>query len=340
MLSLAEVQVWADAAQTNNLATVGTATQSTVGSGGLPARGIDGNTSGVWGNGSVTHTAPTPNSLSWWEVDLGRSVRVDDITLFNRTESNGNRLSDFRVSFLDAGRVEVFGEDRVAAVPLAGNVTFDAGGGIGRYVRVGFIGPNNDDNSNIMSLAEVQVMSENVAAGKTATQSSLLGAAYTPDKAVDGNLGNFTHTLASDTAPWWQVDLGTTHLIDSIILHNRDSCCADRLADIFVDVIASDGTTVVYTSPELNDANTAYGGIGNASDSGPAVLAVDLHALTGDAVLGQFVRVRRITSGGSSDQRILSLGEVQVYGAIPEPATMTLLALGALAMTARKRRRR
>ncbi len=34
----------------------------------------DGNTSGSWGNGSVTHT--NSNSESWWEVDLESLLKI------------------------------------------------------------------------------------------------------------------------------------------------------------------------------------------------------------------------------------------------------------------------
>jgi alpha-L-fucosidase len=52
---------------------------------------------------------------------------------------------------------------------------------------------------------------------------------------VDGNTdgtflaGSVTHT-ANGPEEWWQVDLGTSRTIDSIVLWNRQDCCAKRLA--------------------------------------------------------------------------------------------------------------
>ena len=56
-----------------NVAPQGTASQSTTGFGGNAARANDGNTNGVFGGGSITHSAaddPEPT----WEVDLGETL--------------------------------------------------------------------------------------------------------------------------------------------------------------------------------------------------------------------------------------------------------------------------
>ena len=61
------------------------------------SRAIDGNYSGVWGNGSVTHTADNGDAGSWWQVDLGAARPITDIALFNRTDCCGGRLANFSV---------------------------------------------------------------------------------------------------------------------------------------------------------------------------------------------------------------------------------------------------
>jgi len=53
----------------DNLALNKTATMSSTGWGGTASRAVDGNTDGVWDNGSVAHTGKQANP--WWEVDLG-----------------------------------------------------------------------------------------------------------------------------------------------------------------------------------------------------------------------------------------------------------------------------
>ena len=80
ILSLGEVQAFSGE---ENLALAGTATQSTMGSGGLAEFAINGNTSGVHEDKDVSHT--TKQSDPWWEVDLGAAKTVDKIVLYNRS---------------------------------------------------------------------------------------------------------------------------------------------------------------------------------------------------------------------------------------------------------------
>jgi hypothetical protein len=122
-LSLAEVQVFSAG---KNLAPGGKATQSSdpaiapgAGPKGYPAaaqRAIDGNTDGNLAAGSVTETRAEPNP--WWEVDLGASVAIDYIVVWNRTDggSMGRQMKNCRLSVLDAGRRTVW-EKRVADPP-------------------------------------------------------------------------------------------------------------------------------------------------------------------------------------------------------------------------------
>ncbi len=148
-----------EATATLNVAPLGTATQSSVGSGGVPTRGNDGNTDGTYNNGSVTHTLGN-QSVSWWEVDLGDDYEVNEIVLWNRGDCCGIRLSNFRVSLFD-GASEVFGQDFHAGagnVPQGGSEVVDLGGFVtGDRVRVELIGGLNNDNNSILSLAEVEV---------------------------------------------------------------------------------------------------------------------------------------------------------------------------------------
>jgi hypothetical protein len=112
-------------------------------------------------------------------------------------------------------------------------------GRTGRYVRVQL------PNTEVLSLAEVQVFSHgvNIALNKTTQQSSDKGgnAGLSP-LAVDGNTdGNFTngsvtHTIEgyAQMEPWWQVDLGSTATIDSVVLWNRTDCCGPKLKGFYL----------------------------------------------------------------------------------------------------------
>ncbi|NQT89199.1 discoidin domain-containing protein, partial [bacterium] len=139
-----------------NIAPGGTATQLTTVNNAPGPRAIDGNTDGNWGAGSVTHTANS--SPSWWQVELLTEQIIDDIVLWNRTDCCANRLSNFRVSVLDAGENEVWGEDFFTTAGFA-PTEFLVGvpdGTEGQFVRVDKLGPGRD--GWVLSLAEVEVL--------------------------------------------------------------------------------------------------------------------------------------------------------------------------------------
>jgi hypothetical protein len=131
-----------------NLALKGTATQSTTGYGGVPGRAIDGNTSGVFGRGSVTSTLRS--SQPWWEVRLPESMPIESINVYNRTDCCTERLSDYTVSILDDDRNTVF--SRNFSDPPLPSTSIAINGIAGRTVRVQLNG------TGWLSLAEVQVI--------------------------------------------------------------------------------------------------------------------------------------------------------------------------------------
>ncbi|MGB2351960.1 MAG: DUF1553 domain-containing protein, partial [Akkermansiaceae bacterium] len=101
ILHFAEMQIFSEG---TNVATRGTATQSSTDHGGVPQRAIDGNTNGNYPKGSVTHTADGA-AETWWEVDLGREYIIDKIVLWNRTDGQyKERLSNFKLITLDTNR--------------------------------------------------------------------------------------------------------------------------------------------------------------------------------------------------------------------------------------------
>ncbi|MCA9111392.1 MAG: DUF1553 domain-containing protein, partial [Planctomycetaceae bacterium] len=121
-LHLAEVQVFVGE---TNVATEGTASQSSTDFGGNAGRANDGSTDGDYAvSNSVSHTAQEDNP--WWEVELKELVAIDRVVLWNRTD-NGlhTRLKDWRLILLDNDRQPVFVEqfqesppaDRVINLP-------------------------------------------------------------------------------------------------------------------------------------------------------------------------------------------------------------------------------
>jgi CSLREA domain-containing protein len=157
----------------------------------------------------------------------------------------------------------------------------------------------------------------NLVVGGMASQSTT-SSIHVADRAIDGDLTSFSHTATGDTSASWQVELTDDTPISTVVLHNRDSF-RSRLRDITVEVLASNGVDVLFTSPLLNPENV----LGNATlNEGPGSLTVDVAALNGAPVTGRIVRVRRTPDldrsgsgglGGAAEEHVLTLAEVQVF---------------------------
>jgi lysophospholipase L1-like esterase/azurin/glucose/arabinose dehydrogenase len=92
----------------------------------------------------------------------------------------------------------------------------------GRYVRIEL------PRIGTLTLAEVQVFSggKNIAMGGKARQSSTDyggDASRAIDGRTDGDFGSGTqtHTRENEKNPWWEVDLGSEHPIESVVVWNR-----------------------------------------------------------------------------------------------------------------------
>ncbi|MAT81260.1 MAG: hypothetical protein CMJ29_06390 [Phycisphaerae bacterium] len=100
-ITLAEVEV---ESRDRNVALGKTAVQSSTGWDGHASLALDGRTSGVFSDGTSTHTReddPDP----YWEVDLGETVPIDAITIWGRSERPyDQRLNGFSIEILDADR--------------------------------------------------------------------------------------------------------------------------------------------------------------------------------------------------------------------------------------------
>ena len=100
IIHVAEIQVFSKG---ENVALIGVAKQSSIGSGGEVKRANDGNTDGNYFAGSVSHTATEDNP--WIEFELAVAVAIDSISVWNRTDNAlQKRLDGFELSILDEQR--------------------------------------------------------------------------------------------------------------------------------------------------------------------------------------------------------------------------------------------
>ena len=111
-LRLTEVQVLSGG---ENVATRGTASQSSyvagANIGGQAPRAIDGNTDAEPNAASTAYTRLERDP--WWELDLGRSVPIDTIVIWN--QASQNRSESMHLSVLDEQRQPVFVQDSIPA---------------------------------------------------------------------------------------------------------------------------------------------------------------------------------------------------------------------------------
>jgi uncharacterized protein (TIGR03382 family) len=189
VISLAEVTVL-DYANYTNVAAGKPSAQSSTAFGGSAARANDGDTSGVWGFETVSHTDAIAGSI-WWEVDLQGDYNINEIALHARTDCCADRQGNYRISILDNGS-EIWGLD-VAPGAAGSNIGYgalfsaweDAGGflGTGDAVRVSLIGGRNnsgdaDPNAALfLMLGEVQVFGAPIPEPGSAALAALAGLA-------------------------------------------------------------------------------------------------------------------------------------------------------------------
>ncbi|MDF7806329.1 putative glycoside hydrolase [Pontiellaceae bacterium B12219] len=137
---------WKDSERVEPVALGKVTAQSTTVHGGVASRAVDGNTSGVWGDGSVTHTASEENP--WWEVDLGANYSIRAIQIFNRSVLQ-SRLSDFTVSLINSSGAVTYSQT-FSDYPDP-SLVINTEGAVGHTVRVQL------NETGILSLAEVEV---------------------------------------------------------------------------------------------------------------------------------------------------------------------------------------
>ena len=139
------------------------AIQSSESHGGAASRAIDGNTDGIFANGSVTHTT-SHYARHWWQGKLDRRTEISSVTLHNRTDCCSDRLKNFTVliSDYDLSGITTLAEAKALSSTshfhgpaLVGNslkLNFVTGPVKGKYIMV-----YKEGGNHALSLAEVEV---------------------------------------------------------------------------------------------------------------------------------------------------------------------------------------
>lgn len=329
---------------------------STLGASYTAANAIDGNT------GNFTHTNPPEAGLTnaWLEVNLATDRIVDFVRIYNRGDGCcPGRLRDLSVVIKDAGggvltTITGINPGNALSNPTYIDVPIPSTLPNARFLRVErtpIAGQESSHDGAVLSIGELLVAKHvTFAAGTDLThsalalmnvsQSSTLGG-FSAGSAVNGNTGDFSHTVSSDTNPTWTLDLGEVMNLESFDLANRGgACCQGRLRDITVTVKNGSGA-VVYTSPLLNPENVLQFVDGTQSPS--------LTGLFPTGTTGRYVTISRTpdsdwsgfgaVSGNADDASVLSLGEVRIFGStvVPEPSVALLGLVGGCLLLRRRK---
>ena len=145
----------------------------------------------------------------------------------------------------------------------------------------------------------------NLARRGTARQSTENAGNFPADLATDGVPGNFSHTADGDPSPWWEVELAKPSPIRLITLWNRTDCCASRLSNFRVRVLAADRQEV-FRHDFFTD--------GKKFPPANRGLYIELPA----GIAGQTVRVE-LLGPNATGEHWLQLAEVEVYANQPAP---------------------
>ncbi len=149
---------------TSNITFYGDATQSSISYDAPAFLAIDQNTSGQFGEGSVTHTSY--DAQPWWQVELENPCEISEIRVWGRTDTAQSRLSNYDVTVFNSEGQSVWTSYQSSYPnPM---VSLNTGSVIGQVVRVQLRG------SERLSLAEVEIFGAVVAGpgGLTADSSS------------------------------------------------------------------------------------------------------------------------------------------------------------------------
>ncbi len=302
------------------------------------SRGNDGSAAvGNWNHANYPDSAtPYPGQAgnapnAYWEVDLQGAFNLTHIVVTDRVDCcDPNRLNGSTVTLFGAGGA-ILGTESLSGIPNGtfGTVFNFNNGGSG-YAAVERI--RIDGSQQYFQFAEFDAFAMvnqpvNWALGMPAQFHNAGGApvaSWVPNPASlvnDGNFNTFTHPLDQTSSGYYmEVDLMQSVYIDSITMTGRlDGCCPDRLQDYQIQFLDASGSLLHSishpggtTPTETIDVIGSFGGLGPQA---------------------RFVRVVNANGANYGPQ----IGELQVFGVVPEPSSALLLGLAGLAFLRRRR---
>ena len=308
--------------------------QSTTGFKGPARLAYDGNTDGSYSNGSVTHTSGTDTVQPSWTGDLGGVVEINNIRVWNRTDSCcTSRLSNYYVLVSDQPfesddlQVTLADPDVFQTFQTATSTTQDFDEfpvfRQGRFVRIQLMGADEP-----LSLAEVEVfgiddpdLPQYITPAAMKQSSTAFGASAERalDRDVNGRFGagSVTHTT-STAEPYWAADLGSVADISEIRIWNRTDCCTGRLSNFYVLVSDTDFGTDSLDEAKSNPEVSEFFISELPVDGDSVTLGADILPA---GITGRYVRIQLQGTGP------LSLAEVEVFGNESAPTFNPFLSL-------------
>lgn len=150
-----------------------------------------------------------------------------------------------------------------------------------------------------------------------------------PDGTMWLDAGNGCCGDAADTNPQITWDLGAVYDVDSMRIWNYN----ENSGNPGVYTLRGIDTTDVYVSSNGVD----YTKLGNITlNQAPGSATVDFSQIVPVNATARYVRFTNITDFPGADNDFVGLSEIQ-FNSVPEPASLGLLAIGAMGLLARRR---
>jgi hypothetical protein len=289
------------------------------------SNGNDGNVSTF---NHADNTNPAPNN-PYWEVDLQGAFNLTQIVVTDRAGCcSPNRLNGSTISLIGAGGA-LLGTESIGGIVdgTFGSVFSFNNGGVGysgvERVRI-------DGSQQYFQFAEFDAFSlqpKNWALGAVAGHYNAGGSlvaswpSLPAGNITDGNFNSISHPQDQASSGYYaQIDLGQSIYIDSITMTGRlDGCCPERLEGYQLQFLdAAGGLLHTMNHPGSTTPTETIDVIGSFGGLGPQA---------------RFVRVVNANGANYGPQ----IGELQVFGVVPEPSATILLGLGLCGLLRRRR---